>query len=128
MYFEFVTPRMLILHPIMSIKVLRNSNLIHDSFDGRVVDVLRAKRFLRNYDYVEPYVDRIFDRMLRESLTRRGQFLIDFVKVRFGISKNTSIKSICSMLKADLKNPAEPNQFRTKVICALFSKISDISH
>ena len=128
MYFEFVTPRMLILHPIMSIKVLRNSNLIHDSFDGRVVNALRAKRFLRNYDYVEPYVDRIFDRMLRESLTRRGQFLINFVKVRFGISKNTSIKSICSMLKADLKNPAEPNQFRAKVIWALFSKIYDIQH
>ena len=128
MYFEFVTPRMLILHPIMSIKVLRNSNLIHDSFDGRVVNVLRAKRFLRNYDYVEPYVERIFDRMLRESLTRRGQFLIDFVKVRFGISTNASIKSICSMLKADLKNPAEPNQFRAKVICALFSKFSDIAH
>ena len=128
MYFEFVTPRMLILHPIMSIKVLRNSNLIHDSFDRRVVNALRAKRFLRNYDYVEPYVERIFDRMLRESLTRRGQFLIDFVKVRFGISKNTSIKSICSMLKADLKNPAEPNQLRTKAICALFSKISDIQH
>ena len=128
MYFEFVTPRMLILHPIMSIKVLRNSNLIHDSFDGRIVNALRARQFLRNYDYVEPYVDRIFDRMLRESLTRRGQFLIDFVKVRFGISKNTSIKSICSMLKEDLKNPAEPNQFRAKVICALFSKFSDISH
>ena len=128
MYFEFVTPRMLILHPIMSIKVLRNRNLIHDSFDGRIVDVLRAKQFLRNYDYVEPYVERIFDRMLRESLTRRGQFLIDFVKVRFGISKNASIKSICSMLKADLKNPAEPNQFRAKVICALFSKFSDISY
>ena len=128
MYFEFVTPRMLILHPIMSIKVLRNSNLIHDSFDGRVVNVLRAKRFLRNYDYVEPYVERIFDRMLRESLTRRGQFLIDFVKARFGISKNASIKSICSMLKEDLKNPAEPNQFRAKVICALFSKFSDIAH
>lgn len=128
MYFEFVTPRMLILHPIMSIKVLRNSNLIHDSFDGRVVNALRAKQFLRNYDYVEPYVDRVFDRMLRESLTRRGQFLIDFIKVRFGISKNTSIKSICSMLKADLKNPAEPNQFRAKAICALFSKFSDIAH
>lgn len=127
MYFEFVTPRMLILHPIMSIKVLRNRNLIHDSFDGRIVNALRARRFLRNYDYVEPYVDRIFDRMLRESLTRRGQFLIDFVKVRFGISKNASIKSICSMLKEDLKNPAEPNQFRAKVICALFSKFSDIS-
>ena len=128
MYFEFVTPRMLILHPIMSIKVLRHRNLIHNSFDGRIVDVLRAKQFLRNYDYVEPYVDRIFDRMLRESLTRRGQFLIDFVKVRFGISKNPSIKSICSMLKADLKNPAEPNQFRAKVICALFSKFSDIAY
>ena len=128
MYFEFVTPRMLILHPIMSIKVLRNRNLIRDSFDGRIVNVLRTKQFLRNYDYVEPYVERIFDRMLRESLTRRGQFLIDFVKVRFGISKNASIKSICSMLKADLKNPAEPNQFRAKVICALFSKFSDISH
>ena len=128
MYFEFVTPRMLILHPIMSIKVLRNSNLINDSFDGRVVNALRAKQFLRNYDYVEPYVDRVFDRMLRESLTRRGQFLIDFIKVRFGISKNTSIKSICSMLKADLKNPAEPNQFRAKAICALFSKFSDIAH
>ena len=128
MYFEFVTPRMLILHPIMSIKVLRNRNLIHDSFDGRIVNVLRTKQFLRNYDYVEPYVDRIFDRMLRESLTRRGQFLIDFVKVRFGISKNASIKSICSMLKEDLKNPAEPNQFRAKVICALFSKFSDISY
>ena len=128
MYFEFVTPRMLILHPIMSIKVLRNSNLIHDSFDGRVVDALRMKQFLRNYDYVEPYVDRVFDRMLRESLSRRGQFLIDFIKVRFGISKNTSIKSICSMLKADLKNPAEPNQFRAKAICALFSKFSDIAH
>ena len=50
MYFEFVTPRMLILHPIMSIKVLRNSNLIHDSFDGRVVNALRARQFLRNYD------------------------------------------------------------------------------
>ena len=94
MYFEFVTPRMLILHPIMSIKVLRNRNLIHDSFDGRVVNVLRAKRFLRNYDYVEPYVERIFDRMLRESLTRRGQFLIDFVKVRFGISKNAIFKKL----------------------------------
>ena len=128
MYFEFVTPRMLILHPIMSIKVLRNRNLIRDSFDGRIADVLRAKQFLRNYDYVEPYVDRIFDRMLRESLTRRGQFLIDFVKVRFGISKNASIKSICSMLKEDLKNPAEPNQFRAKAICALFSKFSDIAH
>ena len=128
MYFEFVTPRMLILHPIMSIKVLRNRNLIHDSFDGRVVNVLRAKRFLRNYDYVEPYVERIFDRMLRESLTRRGQFLIDFVKVRFGISKNASIKSSCSMLKEDLKNPAEPSQFRAKVICALFSKFSDIAY
>ena len=128
MYFEFVTPRMLILHPIMSIKVLRNRNLIRDSFDGRIVNVLRTKQFLCNYDYVEPYVERIFDRMLRESLTRRGQFLIDFVKVRFGISKNASIKSICSMLKADLKNPAEPNQFRAKVICALFSKFSDISH
>ena len=128
MHFEFVTPRMLILHPIMSIKVLRNSNLIHDSFDGRIVNALRMKQFLRNYDYVEPYVDRIFDRMLRESLTRRGQFLIDFIKVRFGIPKNTCIKSICSMLKADLKNPAEPNQFRAKVICALFSKFSDIAH
>ena len=128
MYFEFVTPRMLILHPIMSIKVLRNSNLIHDSFDGRVVNALRMKQFLRNYDYVEPYVDRIFDRMLRESLSRRGQFLIDFIKVRFDISKNASIKSICSMLKADLKNPAEPNQFRAKAICALFSKFSDIAH
>ena len=128
MHFEFVTPRMLILHPIMSIKVLRNSNLIHDSFDGRIVNVLRMRRFLRNYDYVEPYVDRIFDRMLRESLTRRGQFLIDFIKVRFDIPKNTSIKSICSMLKADLKNPAEPNQFRAKVICALFSKFSDIAY
>ena len=128
MYFEFVTPRMLILHPIMSIKVLRNSNLIHDSFDGRVVDALRMKQFLRNYDYVEPYVDRVFDRMLRESLSRRGQFLIDFIKVRFDISKNASIKSICSMLKADLKNPAEPNQFRANAICALFSKFSDIGH
>ena len=68
MYFEFVTPRMLILHPIMSIKVLRNRNLIHDSFDGRIVNVLRTKQFLRNYDYVEPYVERIFDPQLRTVL------------------------------------------------------------
>lgn len=126
MKFVFVTPRMMILHPVMTIKVFRNADLIRDSYDESVVRILTVKQFLRNTDYVDPFVEKIFDQMLKKSITRRGQFLIDFVKVRFGISKNASIKSICSMLKADLKNPAEPSQFRAKAICALFSKFSDI--
>ena len=126
MFFTFVTPRMLVLHPVISTEVFIKRQFIKDSIDRRVIKALKVRYWLKDVNYLDPFMERVFDKMLKMALTSPGHFLINYVRARLGFSLSSSIKSICKKLKTDLNSSIEADRFLAQIICSFFSNFYDL--